>query len=149
MRDPSLYHRVNRRVAQSVSTRERWAKLAIIHRLDKETSGVMVFSKTPLANRSLTEQFTAHSVRKKYLLLTDRAVRPGEIVAKSALVRAGDRYVSRPVHAGGETERHASGSLEKRESAGEVQSPKSKAQSLTAVLGWARSVRMQRLKLSR
>ena len=81
----------------------RWAKLAIIHRLDKETSGVMVFSKTPLANRSLTEQFTAHSVRKKYLLLTDRAVRPGEIVAKSALVRAGDRYVSRPVHAGGET----------------------------------------------
>jgi 23S rRNA-/tRNA-specific pseudouridylate synthase len=36
----------------------RWANLAIIHRLDKETSGVMVFSKTPLANRSLTEQFT-------------------------------------------------------------------------------------------
>src|SRR5438552_11715034 len=32
----------------------RWGKLAIIHRLDKETSGVMVFSKTPLANRSLT-----------------------------------------------------------------------------------------------
>ncbi len=25
----------------------RWAKLAIIHRLDKETSGVMVFGKNP------------------------------------------------------------------------------------------------------
>ena len=36
----------------------RWASLAIIHRLDKETSGLIVFSKTPIANRSLTEQFT-------------------------------------------------------------------------------------------
>src|SRR5467141_2228836 len=50
----------------------RWAKLAIIHRLDKETSGVMVFSKTTLANRSLTEQFTERGVRKRYLLLTDK-----------------------------------------------------------------------------
>ncbi len=37
----------------------RWASLAILHRLDKETSGVLVFGKTPLANKSLTEQFTA------------------------------------------------------------------------------------------
>ena len=81
----------------------RWAKLAIIHRLDKETSGVMVFSKTPLANRSLTGQFAARGIRKRYLLLTDRAVRPGEFAVKSALVRAGERYVSRPLHARGET----------------------------------------------
>ena len=53
----------------------RWAKLAIIHRLDKETSGVMVFGKTPLANRSLTEQFANRQVHKKYLLVTDRAVK--------------------------------------------------------------------------
>src|SRR4249920_1919744 len=50
----------------------RWASLAIIHRLDKETSGVMVFGKTSLANRSLTEQFTSRAVRKQYVLLTDR-----------------------------------------------------------------------------
>ncbi len=80
----------------------RWAKLAIIHRLDKETSGVMVFSKTPLANRSLTAQFTERSVRKKYLLLTDRPVRPTEITVESTVVRAGEKYVSRPLHAGGE-----------------------------------------------
>ena len=80
----------------------RWAKLAIIQRLDKETSGVMVFAKTPLANRSLTAQFTERGVRKKYLLLTDRLVRPGEIKVESTLVRAGERYVSRPLRAGGE-----------------------------------------------
>jgi 23S rRNA (cytosine1962-C5)-methyltransferase len=56
----------------------RWADLAIIHRLDKETSGVLVFGKTPLANRSLTEQFTHRAVHKKYILLTDRIVPAGE-----------------------------------------------------------------------
>jgi len=81
----------------------RWARLAIIHRLDKETSGVMVFTKTPLANRSLTAQLTARSVHKKYLLLTDRPVGQGELTVKSTLVRAGERYVSRPVHRGTET----------------------------------------------
>jgi 23S rRNA (cytosine1962-C5)-methyltransferase len=80
----------------------RWARLAIIHRLDKETSGVMVFSKTPLGNRSLTEQFAERSVRKKYVLLTDRPLARNEVIARSSLVRAGDKYVSRPLHAGGE-----------------------------------------------
>ena len=78
----------------------RWATLAIIHRLDKETSGVMVFGKTPLANKSLTEQFAQHLVRKRYVLRTDHPV-PGEaLVAESALVRLGEKYISRPLHAG-------------------------------------------------
>lgn len=80
----------------------RWAKLAIIHRLDKETSGVLVFGKTPLANKSLTEQFTNRDAHKKYLLLTDRPVPEKELTATSSLVRAGERYVSRPLHPGGE-----------------------------------------------
>src|ERR1017187_8408583 len=74
----------------------RWATLAILHRLDKETSGVLVFGKTPLANRSLTEQFTQHRVRKKYLLLTDREVPQKDFTVKTALVRVGEKYASRP-----------------------------------------------------
>src|ERR1700720_3049926 len=53
------------------------SSLAILHRLDKETSGVLVFGKTQLVNRSLTEQFTERRVLKKYLLLTYRDV-PGK-----------------------------------------------------------------------
>jgi 23S rRNA (cytosine1962-C5)-methyltransferase len=79
----------------------RWAKLAIIHRLDKETSGVLVFAKTPLANRSLTEQFTCRTVSKKYLLLTDRPVRQNEFTVKSSLVRAGDKYASQGTRSAG------------------------------------------------
>lgn len=80
----------------------RWEKLAIIHRLDKETSGVMVYAKSRAANRALTGQFTRHSVGKKYLLMTDRPVRQAEFQVVSALVRAGTRYLSRPLHAGAE-----------------------------------------------
>lgn len=80
----------------------RWASLAIIHRLDKETSGVIVFAKTQAANRSLTDQFTRRAVHKKYLLLTDRPIPRQPLTVKSALVRAGEKYLSRPSHAGAE-----------------------------------------------
>jgi 23S rRNA (cytosine1962-C5)-methyltransferase len=80
----------------------RWATLAILHRLDKETSGVMVFGKTPTANRSLTEQFTERHVHKKYLLLTDRPAPERDLIVKTALVRIGEKYASRPLHAGAE-----------------------------------------------
>jgi 23S rRNA (cytosine1962-C5)-methyltransferase len=78
----------------------RWASLAIMHRLDKETSGLLVFSKTPLANRSLTNQFSERLVRKVYHLATDRAVKEDEFTVTSAIVRSGSQYCSRPVHAG-------------------------------------------------
>jgi len=74
----------------------RWSSLAILHRLDKETSGVLVFGKTPLANRSLTEQFARREVRKTYLLLTDREMPAREFTAKSTLLRVGETYASRP-----------------------------------------------------
>ena len=80
----------------------RWASLAIIHRLDKETSGLIVFTKSPLANRLLTAQFEKREVHKKYILLTDRKVDPEKFTARSCLIRVGDRYVSRLPHAGGE-----------------------------------------------
>ena len=74
----------------------RWSALAIIHRLDKETSGVLVFGKTALANKSLTGQFTQHHVRKKYLLLTDRAAPKKEFTVKTELLRVGEIYASHP-----------------------------------------------------
>ena len=52
----------------------RWRGLSILQRLDKDTSGVMVFGKTPQANQSLARQFEQHTVEKVYLLLS--TVRP-------------------------------------------------------------------------
>ncbi|MCI0746416.1 MAG: pseudouridine synthase [Verrucomicrobia subdivision 3 bacterium] len=75
----------------------RWASLAIIHRLDKETSGLLVFAKTSEANRSLTRQFTERKVRKVYVMLTDMPSKGDEFAVRSTLVRAGEKYVSRPL----------------------------------------------------
>lgn len=75
----------------------RWSNLAIVHRLDKETSGLIVFGKSAVANKSLTEQFARRAVRKVYHLVTDRPVREDEFVVVSRIVRLGDRYVSRPL----------------------------------------------------
>lgn len=80
----------------------RWAQLAIIHRLDKDTSGVLVFAKSDLANRSLTEQFTQRKVAKEYVLITDRSPRPTPFIAKSEILRQGDRYASVPPGRGGQ-----------------------------------------------
>lgn len=74
----------------------RWARLAIVHRLDKDTSGLMVLGLTPEANRSLTGQFARREVRKRYRMVTDRPVHRDAFTVISTLVRVGDRYLSRP-----------------------------------------------------
>ena len=43
----------------------------IVHRLDKETSGVMVVGKTPAAVAALQRQMQANETRKRYRLLVD------------------------------------------------------------------------------
>jgi len=43
----------------------------VVHRLDKETSGVMVFAKTDKAYRWLVKQFKLRDVQKTYLALVD------------------------------------------------------------------------------
>lgn len=75
----------------------RWESLATLHRLDKETSGVLVFGKTPLANRSLTDQFARRKVRKTYLLLTDYEVAFTKLSVRSQIVRQGSGYVPQPL----------------------------------------------------
>ncbi len=41
--------------------------LGVVHRIDKETSGLVVFTRTWLAKKSLSAQFRAHTVERKYL----------------------------------------------------------------------------------
>lgn len=39
----------------------------VVHRLDRDTSGAMVFTKTPRAAASLAAQFRAHSIERRYI----------------------------------------------------------------------------------
>jgi tRNA pseudouridine32 synthase/23S rRNA pseudouridine746 synthase len=49
-------------------------KIYIVHRLDKEASGVILFAKNADTHRCLCRQFTKHTVRKTYLALLHSSV---------------------------------------------------------------------------
>ena len=48
----------------------------IIHRIDKETSGLLVVAKNNLAHSNLGKQFSKHTIKRKYLCLSWGVVRP-------------------------------------------------------------------------
>lgn len=48
-----------------------YGRVWIVHRLDKSTSGVMVFARTTEAHRSLNIQFEKHEVKKVYHALVE------------------------------------------------------------------------------
>ena len=48
----------------------------IVHRIDKETSGLLVIAKNNLAHSNLGKQFSNHSIERKYLCLAWGVIRP-------------------------------------------------------------------------
>jgi 23S rRNA pseudouridine1911/1915/1917 synthase len=79
------------------------ARPGIVHRLDKNTSGVMVAAKTDAAHRGLSTLFAAHDIDRVYIALTRGAPNPraGTVITrigrapsdrkKMAVLRAGGR----------------------------------------------------------
>jgi 23S rRNA pseudouridine1911/1915/1917 synthase len=59
----------------------------IVHRLDKDTSGVMAVAKTELAQRSLSEQLKERRTKKTYLALVEGRVEPAEAMIDAPLGR--------------------------------------------------------------
>ena len=54
----------------------------IVHRIDKETSGLLVVAKNNLAHANLGNQFSKHTVNRKYICLVWGVIRPlsGKII---------------------------------------------------------------------
>ncbi|MFL2883520.1 MAG: RluA family pseudouridine synthase [Pelagibacteraceae bacterium] len=48
----------------------------IVHRIDKDTSGLLVVAKNNLTHASLGKQFSEHTIKRKYLALTWGVIRP-------------------------------------------------------------------------
>ena len=55
------------------------ARLNVVHRLDRETSGLIVFARNAEAERALAQQFRFHTIRRRYLALAHGEVRSGTI----------------------------------------------------------------------
>ena len=48
----------------------------IVHRIDKETSGLLVVAKNNFSHAKLSEQFSNHSIKRKYVALVWGVIRP-------------------------------------------------------------------------
>lgn len=59
---------------QQLSTRAGMARPGIVHRLDRDTSGLVVVAKTEAAHENLADQFRAREVFKSYLALVHGTV---------------------------------------------------------------------------
>jgi 23S rRNA pseudouridine1911/1915/1917 synthase len=91
--NPALVDLVAARIAAAgKQPRKASPRLRVVHRLDKDTSGLLVFARTAEAERGLGRQFKAHTVTRRYL-----AVVPGPL--------AGQRVVSRLVRDRGDGRR--------------------------------------------
>ncbi|HAX69790.1 MAG TPA: RluA family pseudouridine synthase [Anaerolineales bacterium] len=72
---------------------ERYAKVWVVHRIDKVTSGIIVFALTAEAHRSLNIQFEKHEVEKTYHALVNEVPRWEEKVTKFPLrVNVGHKH---------------------------------------------------------
>jgi 23S rRNA pseudouridine1911/1915/1917 synthase len=64
----------------------------IVHRLDKDTSGVMLVAKNNVALANLSDQFKSHSVQKVYMTLVKGILKPERGVIEAPIGRdSGDR----------------------------------------------------------
>lgn len=70
--------------------------LYLLHRLDRDTSGLMIFAKTTLARKSLANQFNEHTVVRGYIAITQGIPNPRQGTLETMLGRkfTGKRGVS-------------------------------------------------------
>jgi 23S rRNA pseudouridine1911/1915/1917 synthase len=83
--DENEHGTLDQLVMETISERGRRAPLGIVHRVDKETSGVVVFARTLAAKLALKNQFRFHSVGRRYVAIAHGAVSTATI--KSRLVK--------------------------------------------------------------
>lgn len=77
----------------------RHLRPGIVHRLDRDTSGVMVVAKNDLAMHRLSEQFKQREVRKTYLALVWGHPEPPESVIETSIGRNPHHRKKMSVHA--------------------------------------------------
>lgn len=59
----------------------------IVHRIDKDTSGILVVAKNDFAHSKLTEQFKVHSIKREYYALTEGVFKSDNGVVDKPIAR--------------------------------------------------------------
>ena len=74
----------------------------MVQRLDRDTSGLMIFSINPRAHKNMTEQFSSRTIEKNYLAIIAGQINPPEGEIKSLLARNRATNLMKSVAKGGQ-----------------------------------------------
>ncbi len=61
---------------KNLSTLNGLSRPGIVHRIDKDTSGILVIAKTNFSHANLSKQFSNHTIKRKYIALIWGVIRP-------------------------------------------------------------------------
>jgi 23S rRNA pseudouridine1911/1915/1917 synthase len=89
--DENEHGTLDQLVMETISERGRRAPLGIVHRIDKETSGVVVFARTVAAKQELKNQFRFHTVGRRYVAIAHGAVKTATIESRLVADRGDGR----------------------------------------------------------
>src|SRR5205823_6031600 len=99
---PTLEDRLHAAIAARLRQPARTVpRLRKVHRLDKLTSGLLVFARSALAERVLGRQFRAHTVDRQYLAVVPGHPRPGTVRTRLVRDRGDGRRGSSPAEGAG------------------------------------------------
>ena len=73
-----------------LGAKRREERIHVVHRLDRETSGVLVFAKNFHARERLKEQFAEHSVERVYVAVVEGVIDPPRGTIRSHLFERAD-----------------------------------------------------------
>ena len=81
------------------------ARPGIVHRIDKDTSGLLVVAKTDVAHEGLAKQFAAHSIDRRYLAIVSGVPKASEGTIDAPLARSAANRKKIAIVAGGRGKR--------------------------------------------
>ena len=87
-RDGTLVNALLHHCGGSLSGIGGVARPGIVHRIDKDTSGLLVIAKHDRAHEGLAKQFAAHSIDRRYLAIVSGVPRQAEGVVDAPLARS-------------------------------------------------------------
>jgi 23S rRNA pseudouridine1911/1915/1917 synthase len=64
------------------------ARPGIVHRIDKDTSGLLVVAKTDVAHEGLAKQFAAHTIERRYLAIVNGIPKAAQGTVDAPLARS-------------------------------------------------------------
>ncbi len=87
-RDRTLVNALLHHCGASLSGIGGVARPGIVHRIDKDTSGLLVVAKTDVAHEGLARQFAAHSIDRRYLAIVSGVPRTASGTIDAPLARS-------------------------------------------------------------